>query len=237
MIASVSSFRVPGKLACVVLVFLASAYVAVSQEAAPKWTPEEIKELFGYCEKPELIKQLKISPETADKIGELHYWALVQKQAVEANTNVAYATPNEVETDLVKKYKTLKLSGDQLKTLLDYRKAQPDGISSCAVTTLTALKQFDTLPLPRALQLYKTKYRKMLIEKLGINGKQADQVFETEVWKQKEALAVDAIPASDFNRIRKTVALYKQRDHRYKVIGLTDEQMDAAVQFFTEHLP
>lgn len=219
------------------LAFIASVYAAAGQDVTPKWTPEEIKELFGYCERPELIRQLKISPEMADRIGEMHYWALLQKLAVEANTNVAYATPNEVETDLFKKYKTLGLSGDQLKTLLEYRKARPDGIASCPVIILTALKPFDTIPQPRALQLYKTKYRKLLIEKLGINGKQADQVFETEVWKQKEALTIDAIPATDFNRIRKTVALYKQRDHRYKVIGLTDEQIEAAVQFFAEHLP
>ncbi|MFN3666549.1 MAG: hypothetical protein ACK4S0_10345, partial [Sediminibacterium sp.] len=40
-----------------------------------EWTPEQLVELFGYCEKPYLIKQLKISEANADKIGQINHWA------------------------------------------------------------------------------------------------------------------------------------------------------------------
>jgi hypothetical protein len=197
-------------------------------------SPEELKELFGFCDKPQLIKRLKISPETADKIGEVDYWGLQQKLGVAANTNATYATPNEVQADMVKKYKAF-LSADQLRDLLAFQKSQEGSPEPCPVTVLKFNHAFDTLTPARALILYKTPYRKMLIDKIGINGRQADGVFEVEVWKQKEALTINAIPSSNFDRIRKTVAMYNERDRRYKVIGLTEEQVPAAIQFFEEH--
>jgi hypothetical protein len=216
-----------------ILPFVTLFTVSVNAQDVPKWTPEEQKELFGYCEKPVLVKKLNISEETADKIGEIDLWAVQQKLTVDANTNERYATHGEVEEEVVKKLKALRLSGDQLKALTD-RRADPNP-KPCAVTTLSFNQRFDTMPQPRAVQLYKTQYRKTLIDKLGINGRQADQVFETEAWKQKEAATIAAIPAGDFNRVRKTVAMHTQRDHRYKVIGLTEEQAVAAVQFFAEN--
>jgi hypothetical protein len=216
---------------------MAPATAIFAQQAAPKWTPEERKELFNYCEKPELVKQLRISEETADRIGEIHAWALQQKLSVEANTNPAYATPNEVEEDVIKKYKALRLSGDQVKSLTERRQANPDGVMSCAVTTISPDKTFDTLTAQKALQLYKTKYRKALITKLDINGRQADMLFDAEVWKQKEMLSLDAIPATDFNRIRKTVDMYRAADVKVKAIGLTDQQLQAAADFFRENKP
>ena len=76
----------------------------------------------------------------------------------------------------------------------------------------------------------------MLLETLkGINGRQADQLFETEVWKQKESWTISAIPAADFNRVKRTVSMYNEREHRYKAIGLSDDQIVIAIQFFDEH--
>jgi hypothetical protein len=60
-------------------------------------------------------------------------------------------------------------------------------------------------------------------------------LFETEVWKQKEALDIAAIPETDFNRIRRTVAMYKQRESRYRAIGMNDAQIETVIQFFKEH--
>lgn len=218
--------------ACVIVL---STAAAVAQDNAPKWTPEELKELFGYCEKPELMRQLKLPAETADKIGEIHFWALQQKLSVEANTNAAYATPNEVEEDVIKKYKALRLSGDQLKMLTDRRRSMPDGMQSCPETILNPDKQFDTLSQQRAVQLYKTKYRKTLIDKLDINGRQADMLFDAQVWKQKESLTVAAIPVTDFNRIRKTVELNRNAETRFRAIGLTDQQLLGAQAFFRDN--
>jgi hypothetical protein len=220
-------------ICCFLLSGMTLFTITVTAQDAPKWTPEEQKELFGYCEKPVLVKKLNISEETADKIGEIDLWAVQQKLSVDANTNERYATHGEVEEEVIKKLKALRLSGDQLKALTE-RRADPNP-KPCVVTTLSFNQRFDTVPQARAVQLYKTQYRKILIDKLGINGRQADQVFETEAWKQKEAATIAAIPANDFNRVRKTVAMHTQRDHRYKVIGLTEEQAAAAVQFFAEN--
>ncbi|NCI46800.1 hypothetical protein [Sediminibacterium soli] len=140
-----------------------------------------------------------------------------------------------MEEDVIKKYKALKLSGDQVKALTECRQANPDGMGSCAVTTLTPDKQFDTLTPQRAVQLYKTKYRKTLIDKLDINGRQADMLFDAEVWKQKEMLALSAMPATDFNRIRKTVEMHRTADTKFKAIGLTDSQLLSAQDFFREN--
>ena len=58
----------------------------LAQEKTNNWTPEEQKELFGYCEKRFLINDLKIPEDKADKIGQLNYWATLQKIKVEENT-------------------------------------------------------------------------------------------------------------------------------------------------------
>ena len=219
------------RITVAVCLFILTGFTRL-QAQEPKWTPEEQKELFGYCEKPELIKQLKLSPETADKIGEIDHWALLQKISVEANTNEAFATPNEVEEEVVKKYKALRLSADQLKALTDRRQNNLATPRPCAVTTLTLNHQFDTIAAPRALQLYKAQYRKALIDKIGINGRQADMLLETEVWKQKGSLAIGAMPENDFNRVRKTVVMYGQRDKRLRDAGMTDEQLPLITEFF-----
>ena len=75
----------------------------------------------------------------------------------------------------------------------------------------------------------------ILIEKAAVNGRQADQLFEIEVWKQKEAAAIAKISPPDFNRIRKTVAMYTERERRIRTIGLSEEQVNAAILFFNEH--
>ena len=198
-------------------------------------TPEEQRELFGYCEKPELMKKLKFSLEMADKVGEIDYWARVQQISIEANTNDAFATRGELEQDVIKKYKAIRLSDDQLKALIDFKRERLSKADPCTVISLSINHSFDTLSPQRALQMYKVKYRKTLIEKLVINGRQADMLFEIEVWKQKESLSIGNIPIADFNRIRKTVAMYSEREKRNRAVDLTDEQMDAVIQFFNQH--
>ncbi len=205
-----------------------------AQDKAAQWTPEEQRELFGYCEKPELMKQLKISSETADRIGQINYWATVSKISVAANTNDTFATPKEVEDVVVKKYKALGLSADQLKDLLAKR-AISETPQPCAVTKLNYNPVFDTMPAPRALLLYKTQFRKQLIDKSTVMGRQADMLLEIEVWKQKEAITIAAIPVTDFSRIRKTVAMYNERERRFKVVGVGDQQLASVIDFFDQH--
>ena len=223
-------------LLCIILINCFASSGLLAQESLVSRSPEEQKELFGYCEKTGLMKQLKISAETADKIGQINYWATVNKLKIEANTNDTFATPNEVEEEVIKKYKALRLSGDQLKGLLDKR-GSSGSMEPCAIITLTFNRLYDTLSKPQMLQLYKTRYRKPLIDKAGINGRQADMMFEVEVWKQKEALNIAAIPFADFSRIRKTVEMYNERERRYRVIGLTDQQIETAIDFFTQLEP
>ncbi|MES2330995.1 MAG: hypothetical protein V4539_15435 [Bacteroidota bacterium] len=198
---------------------------------AVKRTPEELKELFGFCDKPELIKQFKISPETADKIAEVDLWARQQQITIDANTNERFATAGELQQEVTKKYKAF-LSADQAKAIAEYKRS-----SSCPATELTVNHAYDTLAAPRALLLFKTPWRKLLIQTLGEtgNGRMADQLFETEVWKQKEALDISAIPETDFNRVRRTVAMYKQRENRYRAAGLSEAQIETVIQFFKEH--
>ncbi len=207
----------------------------MAQDKTVSRSPEEQRELFGYCEKPRLMKQLSLAEETADKIGDINYWVTLQKLKIKANTNDTFATPNEVKEVVIKKYKNLRLSGDQLKVLVDKYEAG-NNEEPCAVITLTVNHQYDTLAKPQMLQLFKTRYRKQLIDKAGINGRQADNVFEVEVWKQKEALDIDAIPIADFNRVRKTVAMYRERERRFKVIGLTEQQTETAIEFLNQHV-
>ncbi len=206
-----------------------------AQDTGIKRSPEELKELFGFCDKPVLIKLLKVSPEMADKIGEIDYWARLEIAKVTANTNERYATPNEVLEDVVKKYKDIRLGSDEIRTLLDYKKAQESNPEPCPVIVLHTVPIFDTLPTASALLRYKKPYRKMLIDKLVINGRQADMLFDIEVWKQKESLNIAKIPESDFDRVRKTVAMYAERDRRCRSIGMSEEQITMFIQFFTEH--
>ena len=220
---------------CGVLFFVYTISHLQAQEITPKWTPEEKKELFGYCDKPDLIKQLKFSPEMADKVGEIDFWATVQQISITANTNEVYATFGELDKEVIKKYKAIKLSDDQLKALLDFKQDRMKNTKSCAIITLTPNHIFDTLTQPKAIQLYKTKIRKPLIDKTAINGRQADMLFEIEIWKQKEALTIALLPLSDFNRIRKTVAMYEERARRFRVVGLAGEQLEGAIEYFDQH--
>jgi hypothetical protein len=197
-------------------------------------TPEELKELFGFCDKTDLISKFKLSSEQADKVGEIEYWARLQQKSIDANTNEVYATAGELQQEVIKKYKAF-LSPEQVKSVTDYQKAKANNPEPCEIIVLHFNHMFDTLTPQRALVLYKTPWRKQLIDKLGINGRQADMLFETEVWKQKESLTISAIPETDFNRIRRTVSMNKERDNKYRAIGLTDDQMGTAIQFFKEH--
>lgn len=207
----------------------------VAQENTIKRTSEEMRELFGYCDKPVLVKQLNIAAAVADKIGEIDHWARQQQAAIDANTNEAFATKGELMQEVNKKYKALGLSADQVKTLADPKRIFEISSQACPIITLHPNHVFDTLSPQKALQLYKTKYRKQLIDKLGINGRQADMLMEVEVWKQKETLAIDAIPEADFNRIRKTVTMYEERQKKCRAVDITDDQIDQAYQFFEQN--
>ncbi len=198
-------------------------------------TPEEQRELFNFCDKPELMKRAKLTTAQADKIGDLYLWATKQQLSITANTNEQFATTGELEQELAKKYKALGLAADQVKSAMDLRQERQGSSASCPIITLKTNHAFDTLAIPRALILYKTPYRKMLIDKLGINGRQADMLFETEVWKQKESLTIAAIPVADFNRVRRTVSMYNERESKYKAIGLSEDQINNAILFFDEH--
>ena len=205
-----------------------------AQDTVSTRTPEEQRELFRFCEKTDLMKQLKFSSDMAEKVGDIDMWATIQEKSITANTNDRFATFGEVKQEVIKKYKAF-LSGDQVKALIDFKLQRAGNPAPCAAITLSYNHIFDTIPPQRILQLYKVPFRKMLIDKLGINGRQADMLFETEVWKQKEALTISAIPVADFNRIRRTVSMYKERENRYRAIGLSDDQIDTAIQFFKEH--
>jgi hypothetical protein len=217
-------------LGCLLLSLTQSA---MAQDKTSNWTPEEQKELFGYCEKRLLINDLKIPEDKADKIGELNYWATLQKIKVQENTNDTFATANEVDAELMKKYKALSLSGDQLKTLIDRRKSNTNA-ESCPLVTLNFNPIYDTAQKAQLLLSFKAKYRKDLITKVGVNGRQADQLIDAEVWKQKEACSISKIPGTDFNRIRKTVEMYNMMERKYKLVDMTDQQKAGAIEFFKQ---
>lgn len=206
-----------------------------AQQQPVKRSSEELRELFGYCEKPELVQLVKISAEQADKIGDIDQWARQQQASIDANTNEVFATKGELMQEVNKKYKALGLSADQIKAIGEYRKKQEDNPAPCALISLQPEPAYDTLTQQRAVQLYKTKYRKQLIDKLGINGRQADFLIETEIWQQKETRTIASIPETDFNRIRKTVAMHTERKKRIKAIVETDNLTDAAYAFFDQH--
>lgn len=213
------------------LVFILVAHMGMAQNR----TPEEQRELFGYCDKQALMKQFNIAEDVANKIGDIDLWATKELISVENNTNEVFATKGELDKEVIKRYKALKLSDQQLKSLAEFKKNRDEHPTPCEAITLSYNKAYDTLSLARALQLMKTKYRKSLIDKLGINGRQADMIFETEFYKQKEALAISAMPEADFNRIRKTVAMYQVRENRHKASGLTEDQLVMAINFFKEN--
>jgi hypothetical protein len=223
-------------LFCVMLsVFTTAALHA--QETGVTRTPEEQRELFNYCDKPFLINKLKISSETADKIGDLNLWQTQQQKTIDDNTNETYATAGELQQEINKRLKKIGLSDDQVKTFGDYKRAQLTSPEPCAAIALYPNPAYDTLTPQRALLLLKQKYRKVLIEKLGEtgNGKMADMVIETEVWKQKESLTISKIPLSDFNRVRRTVSMYKERDNKYRGAGLDENQANKMIEFFRQN--
>ena len=199
---------------------------------AQEWTPEQQVELFGYCEKPALIKQLKISEAVADRIGQIHHWARLTKIKIEANASDTFATAGEVEEEVVKKYKALSLSGDQVKALVERRKKSLS--EPCEVITLVINRNYDTIAKPQLQLQFRTKFRRTLMDKLEVNGKQADMLIEAEVWKQKEALEIAKIPETDFERIRKTVGMYKELERKYGFIGLTEQQLAGAKSIFKQ---
>jgi len=211
-------------------VLLLLSITTFAQQAGTDWTPEQQVELFGYCEKPFLIKQLKISEANADKIGQINNWARLTKIKIQANASDTFATDGEVEEAVIKKYKALGLAGDQLKTLTDRRKQSLS--EPCALITLTVNKTYDTIAKPQLQLLFRNKFRRTLMDKLEVNGKQADMLIEAEVWKQKEAIEIAKIPETDFNRIRKTVAMYTDLERKYGFIGITEQQKEGAKTIF-----
>ncbi len=206
---------------------------AIAQDKTSNWTPEEQKELFGYCEKKVLMNDLNIPEEKADKISQLNYWAMLQKIKVQENTNDTFATANEVEIELMKKYRALSLSNDQLKSLSERRKSNMNS-ESCPLVTLNFNLIYDTAQKAQLLLNFKAKYRKELITKATVNGRQADQLLDAEVWKQKEACSISKIPVNDFNRIRKTVEMYNMLDRKYKLVEMTDQQKAAAIDILKQ---
>jgi hypothetical protein len=206
----------------------------IAQDQTANWTPEEQRELFGYCEKNTLINDLKIAEDKADKIGQINYWATLQKIKVQENTNDTFATANEVEAEVMKKYKSLSLSNDQLKFLADRRKMSGN-TEPCAVVTLNYNLAYDTTQKTQMILNFKTKYRKDLISKLGVNGRQADQLIDAEVWKQKEAISISKIPINNFNRIKKTVEMNHMMERKYKLVDMSDQQKAAAIEFFKQN--
>lgn len=206
-----------------------------AQDNPVKRSSEELRELFGYCDKPILIKELKIAADLADKIGDIDHWARQQQAAIDANTNEVYATRGELMQEVAKRYKALGLGADQVKILAEATRIFEISTRACPVITVYSNPVFDTLAVQKALQLYKTKYRKQLIDKLGINGRQADGLLEIEVWKQKEAVAIAAIPKADFSRIRRTVTMYAERQRRWKVVGIPEEQFETLSAFFEQN--
>lgn len=216
----------------IVMSMLCIMLVSATTVEAQEWTPEQEVELFGYCEKPALIKQLKISEAIADRIGQIHHWARLTKIKIEANASDTFATAGEVEEEVVKKYKALSLSGDQVKALVERRKKSLT--EPCEVITLVVNRNYDTIAKPQLQLQFRNKFRRTLMDKLEVNGKQADMLIEAEVWKHKEALEIAKIPETDFERIRKTVGLYKELERKYGFIGITEQQKEGAKAIFKQ---
>ena len=218
----------------IVIFCVVCSFKLISQEKGSNWSAEEQRELFGYCQKPLLMQQFNISTETADKIGNIQYWASLQKMKIESNTNDTFATASEIDDAALKKLNSLSLSGGLMKELASQLKA---GVYSkgCPLTTLYVNRAYDTLTKEQFVLAFKKKYRKTIMDQLVVNGRQADMLIEAEAWKQKEALIVSMIAANDFNRIRKTVIMNNELDRKYKQIDLTDQQKSAAIAFFEKN--
>ncbi len=206
-----------------------------AQDKVTVWTPEEQRELFNYCEKQALIDQQHVASDKVDAIGQIQYWAILQKQKIQDNTNDTFSTAKEVDESVIKKYKALGLSGDQMKYLSD-KLITGESYVPCALIMLIYNPAYDTMGKPQMIQLFKTKFRKQLVDKIPVNGRQADQLIDAEVWLQKEAQIISMIPKSDFNRIRKTVEMNRMMERKYKLMDLTDQQKDASIAFFRQNL-
>jgi len=206
-----------------------------AQVATSIWSAEEQRELYGYCQKPGLMQQFNVSAETADKIGNIQYWASIQKLKIEANTNDTFATASEVDADALKKLSSLSLSSSLLKELANQLKLG-EYSKGCALTTLFVNHAYDTLTKEQFVLAYKKKFRKPIMDQLVVNGRQADMLIEAEAWKQKESLIISAIPENDFNRIRKTVIMNNELERKYKQVDLTDQQKNNAILFFSKNL-
>jgi hypothetical protein len=223
-------YRIASFLSIVLIPFFLDAQVATSI-----WSAEEQRELYGYCQKPGLMQQFNVSAETADKIGNIQYWASIQKMKIEANTNDTFATASEVDAAALKKLSSLSLSSSLLKELANQLKLG-EYSKGCALTTLFVNHAYDTLTKEQFVLAYKKKYRKPIMDQLVVNGRQADMLIEAEAWKQKESLIISAIPENDFNRIRKTVTMNNELERKYKMIDLTDQQKNNAILFFSKNL-
>lgn len=205
-----------------------------AQVATSNWTAEEQRELFGYCQKPGLMQQFNVSAETTDKIGNIQYWASIQKMKIEANTNDTFATASEIDEAALKKLSSLSLSSGLLKELATQLKTGQYS-KGCPLTTLFVNHAYDTLTKEQFVLAYKKKYRKPIMDQLVVNGRQADMLIEAEAWKQKESLIIAAIPETEFNRIRKTVIMNNELERKYKQIDLTDQQKTGAIVFFEKN--
>jgi hypothetical protein len=223
-------YRIASFLSIVLIPFFLDAQVATSI-----WSAEEQRELYGYCQKPGLMQQFNVSAETADKIGNIQYWASIQKMKIEANTNDTFATASEVDAAALKKLSSLSLSSSLLKELANQLKLG-EYSKGCALTTLFVNHAYDTLTKEQFVLAYKKKFRKPIMDQLVVNGRQADMLIEAEAWKQKESLIISAIPENDFNRIRKTVTMNNELERKYKMIDLTDQQKNNAILFFSKNL-
>lgn len=223
-------YRIASFLSIVLIPFFLDAQVATSN-----WSAEEQRELYGYCQKPGLMQQFNVSAETADKIGNIQYWASIQKMKIETNTNDTFATASEVDAAALKKLSSLSLSSSLLKELANQLKLG-EYSKGCALTTLFVNHAYDTLTKEQFVLAYKKKYRKPIMDQLVVNGRQADMLIEAEGWKQKESLIISAIPENDFNRIRKTVTMNNELERKYKQVDLTDQQKNNAILFFSKNL-
>jgi hypothetical protein len=223
-------YRIASFLSIVLIPFFLDAQVATSI-----WSAEEQRELYGYCQKPGLMQQFNVSAETADKIGNIQYWASIQKLKIEANTNDTFATASEVDAAALKKLSSLSLSSSLLKELANQLKLG-EYSKGCALTTLFVNHAYDTLTKEQFVLAYKKKFRKPIMDQLVVNGRQADMLIEAEAWKQKESLIISAIPENDFNRIRKTVIMNNELERKYKQVDLTDQQKNNAILFFSKNL-
>ncbi len=210
-------------------------YHIIAQEKNTIWTAEEQRELFNYCEKQALIEQQHVALDKVDAIGQIQYWAILQKQKIQDNTNDTFSTAREVDESVIKKYKALGLSSDQLKYLSN-KLTTGEAYAPCALITLNFNPAYDTIGKLQMLQFFKTKYRKLLVDKIPLNGRQADQLIDAEVWRQKESQTISKISTSDFNRIRKTVEMNRMMERKYKLMDITDQQKEASIAFFKQNL-